>query len=86
MTPQYEFHPLCLLFPQADERTIADMAVDIKKNGLNEVLLWRKILPLRTENCPDCQFSLYAEKCSASSIFVIYLYSLAEVHFQPPGQ
>ena len=35
----YEFHDLCLMFPQADEQTIADMASDIKENGLNEPIL-----------------------------------------------
>lgn len=46
MKTTYEFHDLCLIFPQADERTLADMAKDIAANGLNDpiVLYEDKIL------------------------------------------
>ena len=39
MTEQKEFHEYCLLFPQADDRTISDMADDIAKNGLTESII-----------------------------------------------
>ena len=46
MKTVYEFHDLCLIFPQADERTLSDMAKDIAINGLNDpiVLYEGKIL------------------------------------------
>lgn len=34
-----EFHPMCLIFPQADERTLEEMADDILKNGLNDPIV-----------------------------------------------
>ena len=42
----YEFHFFCTLFPEADEKTLSEMAADIKENGLNEpiVLYEGKIL------------------------------------------
>ena len=36
---KYEFHEYCLLFQQADERTLSDMADDIIKNGLNDAIV-----------------------------------------------
>lgn len=36
---EYEFHGYCTLFPQADDKTLADMAADIKENGLNEPII-----------------------------------------------
>ncbi len=36
---EYEFHGYCALFPEADEKTLADMAADIKENGLNEPII-----------------------------------------------
>lgn len=46
METVYEFHPYCTLFPQAEESTLADIAADIKENGLNDpiVLYEGKIL------------------------------------------
>lgn len=43
---EYEFHDLCLLFPQADDQTIDEMSYDIQKNGLTDpvVLYEGKIL------------------------------------------
>ena len=43
---EYEFHELCLLFPEADEMTIEEMSYDIQKNGLTDpvVLYEGKIL------------------------------------------
>lgn len=35
----YKFHKLCVLFPQADDKTLDDMANDIKANGLNEPIM-----------------------------------------------
>lgn len=34
-----EFHELCLMFPQADDRTLADLAKDIAENGLNDPII-----------------------------------------------
>lgn len=34
-----DFHRLCLIFPQADERTLEEMADDIRKNGLNDPIV-----------------------------------------------
>lgn len=36
---RYLFHDYCVLFPQADEKTLADMAADIRENGLNEPII-----------------------------------------------
>ena len=43
---EYEFHEYCLLFPQADQKTIDDISADIKTNGQNEpiILFQGKIL------------------------------------------
>lgn len=43
---EYEFHELCLLFPQADDLTIEEMAYDIQQNGQTDpiVLYQGKIL------------------------------------------
>ena len=50
--PQYEFHPLCLLFPEADESTFAELKASIKANGFNPseaiILHEDKILDGRT--------------------------------------
>lgn len=36
---EYQFHKLCLLFPQADQKTIDDIAADIKENGQNDPII-----------------------------------------------
>lgn len=36
---EYEFHELCLLFPEADEMTIEEMSYDIQKNGLSDAVV-----------------------------------------------
>lgn len=36
---EYEFHEYCLLFPQADQKTIDDISADIKVNGQNEPII-----------------------------------------------
>lgn len=36
---QLQFHEYCLLFPQADDKTLSDMADDIAKNGLTESII-----------------------------------------------
>ena len=36
---ELEFHELCLIFPQADGRTLSDMAEDITKNGLKAPII-----------------------------------------------
>jgi ParB-like chromosome segregation protein Spo0J len=38
-TNDMQFHRYCTLFPQADDRTISDMADDIAKNGLTEPII-----------------------------------------------
>ena len=47
MSKTYEFHKYCLLFPQADQNTIDDMASDIADHGLDDediILYQGKIL------------------------------------------
>lgn len=39
---EVKFHELCLLFPQASDLELADMAEDIKKYGLNEPIICYK--------------------------------------------
>ena len=36
---EYRFHKLCLLFPQADQKTIDDIAADIQENGQNDPII-----------------------------------------------
>jgi len=56
MTPKYDFHPLCQLFPPMSEGDLADLKADIETNGLrHEIVLYKgKILDGRNRylTCP----------------------------------